>query len=167
MPPVMAGFWTLTIGYMLLAFGLYGFHLILMISIFNTVEYNELKTGNRREGIITSIRPFLTKLGCALVVVFTTLCYLMFRVTDFTNRIAGLEQAANQNLITTEAKNAEIAGIIQNVGKGQSIGMLLFMVIVPFVLLLASYLLYIRFYKLDEEKYAQILSELENRKKAD
>ena len=167
MPPVMAGFWTLTIGYMLLAFGLYGFHLILMISIFNTVEYNELKTGSRREGIITSIRPFLTKLGCALVVVFTTLCYLMFRVTDFTNRIAGLEQAANQNLITTEAKNAEIAGIIQNVGKGQSVGMLLFMVIVPFVLLLASYLLYIRFYKLDEEKYAQILSELENRKKAD
>ena len=165
MPAVMAAFWTLTIGYMLLAFGLYGFHLILMISIFNTVEYNELKKGCRREGIITSIRPFITKLGCALVVVITSLCYLLFRVTDFTNKIANLEQAANQNLITTETKNAEIAQVIQNVGKGQSVGMLLFMVFVPLVLLLASYLLYKRFYKLDEDKYAEILSELEKQNK--
>ena len=165
MPAAMPAFWVLTIGYMLLAFGLYGYHLVLMISIFNTVEYNELKKGSRREGIITSIRPFITKLGCALVVVITSLCYLLFRVTDFTNKIASLEQAANQNLITTEMKNAQIAQVIQNVGKGQSIGMLLFMVIVPFVLLLISYLLYKRFYKLDEEAYAQIVSELENKNK--
>lgn len=163
MPAIMAAFWVLTIGYMLLAFGLYGYHLVLMISIFNTVEYNELKKGSRREGIITSIRPFITKLGCALVVVITSLCYLLFRVTDYTNQIAGFEQAANQNLITTEMKNAEIANVIQNVGKGQSIGMLLFMVIVPFVLLLTSYLLYKHFYKLDEDKYAEIIKELENR----
>lgn len=167
MPANMAAFWVLTIGYMLLAFGLYGFHLVLMISIFNTVEYNELKKGSRREGIITSIRPFITKLGCALVVVITSLCYLLFRVTDFTNKIAGFEQAANQNLIDAATKNAQIAQVIQNVGKGQSVGMLLFMVFVPLVLLLISYLLYVRFYKLDEEQYAQILSELENRSKAD
>ena len=163
MPANMVAFWMLTIGYMLLAFGLYGYHLILMISIFNTVEYNELKKGSRREGIITSIRPFITKLGCALVVVITSLCYLLFRVTDFTNQIAAFEQSANQNLITTEMKNAEIAKVIQNIGKGQSIGMLLFMVIVPFVLLLISYLLYVRFYKLDEDKYAEIIRELENK----
>lgn len=167
MPANMAAFWVLTIGYMLLAFGLYGFHLVLMISIFNTVEYNELKKGSRREGIITSIRPFITKLGCALVVVITSLCYLLFRVTDFTNKIAGFEQAANQNLIDVATKNAQIADVIQNVGKWQSVGMLLFMVFVPLVLLLISYLLYVRFYKLDEEQYAQILSELENRSKAD
>ena len=167
MPANMAAFWVLTIGYMLLAFGLYGFHLVLMISIFNTVEYNELKKRSRREGIITSIRPFITKLGCALVVVITSLCYLLFRVTDFTNKIAGFEQAANQNLIDVATKNAQIAQVIQNVGKGQSVGMLLFMVFVPLVLLLISYLLYVRFYKLDEEQYAKILSELENRSKAD
>ena len=167
LPANMTAFWMLTIGYMLLAFGLYGFHLVLMISIFNTVEYNELKKGSRREGIITSIRPFITKLGCALVVVITSLCYLLFRMTDFTNKIAGFEQAANQNLIDVATKNTQIAEVIQNVGKGQSVGMLLFMVFVPLVLLLISYLLYIRFYKLDEEQYAQILSELENRSKAD
>ena len=88
-------------------------------------------------------------------------------MTDFTNKIAGFEQAANQNLIDVATKNAQIAQVIQNVGKGQSVGMLLFMVFVPLVLLLISYLLYVRFYKLDEEQYAQILSELENRSKAD
>ena len=88
-------------------------------------------------------------------------------MTDFTNKIANLEQAANQNLITTELKNAQIADLIQNVGKGQSIGMLLFMVFVPFVLLLVSYLLYKRFYKLDEEKYAEILSELKAKSKTE
>ncbi len=164
MPANMVAFWTLTIGYMLLAFGLYGYHLVLMISIFNTVEYNELKKGSRREGIITSIRPFITKLACALVVVITSLCYLIFRVTDFTNKIAGFEQAANQNLITTEMKNAQIAEVIRNVGKGQSVGMLLFMVFVPLVLLLISYFLYVRFYKLDEEEYAKIVARLEGQK---
>ena len=64
-------------------------------------------------------------------------------------------------------KNAQIADLIQNVGKGQSIGMLLFMVFVPFIFLLVSYLLYKRFYKLDEEKYSEILSELENRNKSE
>ncbi len=164
LPANMLGFWTLTIGYMLSAFGMYGFYLIMMISIFNTVEYNELKKGRRDEGIITSIRPFITKLGSALVVVFTSLCYLIFRVTDYTNRIADLEQQANQGLLNAEQKNAAIDSVIAMVKPGQANGMLLFMTIVPFALLLASYFLYIRFYKLDEEKYAEIVKELESRK---
>jgi len=164
MPAEMPGFWVLTIGYMLSAFGLYGFYLIMMISIFNTVEYNELKKGKRGEGIITSIRPFITKLASAVVVMITSLCYLLFHVTDYTNKIAGFEQAANQNLITTETKNLEIDNVIAMVDKGQANGMLLFMTIVPFILLLASYFLYIRFYKLDEEKYAEIVQELEKRR---
>ena len=163
MPAAMPAFWVLTIGYMLSAFGMYGFYLVMMISIFNTVEYNELTKGKRCEGIITSIRPFITKLSSAVVVMITSLCYLLFRVTDYTNKIAGLEQSANQNLITTEIKNAEIDKVISMVENGQTSGMLLFMTIVPFAMLLASYFLYIRFYKLDEEKYAEIVRELEQK----
>ncbi len=166
MPSNMVGFWALTIGYMLSAFGLYGFYLIMMISIFNTVEYNELIKGKRGEGIITSIRPFITKLASAVVVVITSLCYLIFHVTDYTNKIAGFEQDANQKLISTEVKNAEIDKVIAMVDKGQANGMLLFMTIVPFILLILSYFLYKKFYKLDEERFAQIVQELEDRKKA-
>lgn len=165
MPENMLAFWVLTIGYMLSAFGMYGFYLIMMISIFNTVEYNELTKGKRGEGIITSIRPFITKLASAVVVMITSLCYLLFRVTDYTNRIAGFEQAANQNLISTETKNLEIDKVIALVDKSQANGMLLFMTIIPFILLLASYFFYVRFYKLDEERYAEIVKELEDRRK--
>ena len=82
----------------------------------------------------------------------------------YTNKIAGFEQQANQNLITTEVKNAEIDKVIEMVGRGQTNGMLLFMTILPLILLLASYFLYIRYYKLDEDRYAEIVQELEKRK---
>ena len=59
----------------------------MMISIINTVEYNELQFGTRDEGIITSMRPFLTKLATSLVVVITTVTYIICRVTDYTNEI--------------------------------------------------------------------------------
>ena len=52
-------FLLITIGYMLANFGQYGYYLILMISVINTVEYNEYIHGTRDEGIITSMRPFL------------------------------------------------------------------------------------------------------------
>ena len=64
-----AKFLLITVGYMLANFGQYGFYLILMISVINTVEYNEYIHGTRDEGIITSMRPFLTKLASALAVV--------------------------------------------------------------------------------------------------
>ena len=54
-------FLLITIGYMLANFGQYGYYLILMISVINTVEYNEYIHGTRDEGIITSMRPFLTR----------------------------------------------------------------------------------------------------------
>ena len=55
--------------------GQYCFYLVMMISILNTVEYNEYKRGVRDEAIIASLRPFLTKM--ALIVLVTTL-YLAF-----------------------------------------------------------------------------------------
>ena len=51
----------ITGGYMLANFGQYCYYLIMMISIINTVEYNELLTGSRDEAIIASLRPFITE----------------------------------------------------------------------------------------------------------
>ena len=76
--------------YMIVNLGLYGFYLIMMISIMNTVEYNQLKTGHRNEAIITSMRPLLTKMGSAIIVALTSLTYLLFNVTEKTNQISAL-----------------------------------------------------------------------------
>ena len=159
-------FGVLTLGYMLSNFGQYGFYLVMMISIINTVEYNEYKHGTREEAIIASIRPFFTKMGSALVVVITSVSYMIFGVTTYTNQISDLESAAAGGLITEAEKLAGIESVIAGIQGNQSNGLLLCMVVIPFVLMFASYLLYRKHYILDEEEYDRICRVIAERKQA-
>ena len=156
--------WLFTVGYMLANFGQYSFYLIMMISILNTVEYNELKHGERDDAIIASLRPFLTKLASALVAVITYVCYIVFGVLSYTNEISSLEQMTSMGDITETQKLSEIAGVISNVQSGQKIGLLLCITVIPFVFMFASYMLYKKRYTLDEKEYERICAELEARK---
>lgn len=153
-----------TVGYMLANFGQYGFYLIMMISVMNTVEYNELKHGTRDEGIISSLRPFLTKLASALTVAIAYLTYVSFHILQYTNGISDLETQANENIITETVKNQKITELLQGVVPSQSQGLLLVMTILPFLLLFLSYILYKKHYILDEPEYDRICRELEARK---
>jgi len=157
-------FWILTVGYMIANLGQYGFYLIMMISILNTVEYNEYTTGSRDDAIIASVRPFVTKLGSALIVVITTVSYLIFNVTSYTNQISELETQAQQGLLTDEAKLAQIESVLGGVQASQSVGLLLTMVLLSFVFMLLTYVLYMKHYKLDEPEYERICAELAKRK---
>ena len=159
-------FAVLTLGYMLSNFGQYGFYLVMMISIINTVEYNEYKHGTREEAIIASIRPFFTKMGSALVVVITSISYVVFGVTNYTNQISDLESAAASGLITEAEKLSSIEAVIAGIQGNQSEGLLLCMVVIPFVLMFISYLLYRKHYILDEEEYDRICKVIEARKKS-
>ncbi len=164
----------LTIGFMISNLGQYGFYLIMMISILNTVEYNEYNTGNRDDAIIAAVRPFVTKLGSALIIAITTISYLIFNVTDITKQISDLEQAAQVDTIgvveeaalkAIEAdKLAKIENVLRTVTKSQTVGLLLIMIILSFVFMLATYILYMKHYKLDEPEYERICRELEQRK---
>ena len=109
------------------------FYLVMMISIINTVEYNEYKHGTREEAIIASIRPFFTKMGSALVVVITSVTYIIFNVTGYTNQISDLESAAASGLITEAEKLSSIESVLSGVQLSQSNGLLLCMVVIPFV----------------------------------
>ena len=158
------GFIVLVLGYMLSNFGQYGFYLVMMISIINTVEYNEYKHGTREEAIVASIRPFFTKMSSAVVVIITYVSYMVFGVTGYTNQISDLESAAASGAIAEAEKLAGIEQVLSGVQGGQSVGLLLCMVVVPFALLLISYLLYRKHYILDEEEYDRICREIAARK---
>ncbi len=160
----MPKFILITVGYMLANFGQYGFYLIMMISIMNTVEYNELKHGTRDEGIVSSLRPFLTKLASALTVAIANATYLAFHILEYTNGIAGFEQQANQGVLSSDQKADAITNLLQGVRHGQSVGLLLVMTVLPCVLMFLSYVLYKKRYKLDEAEYERICGELERRK---
>ena len=160
----MLKFYIVTIGYMLANFGQYGFYLIMMISIMNTVEYSEYKFGARDEAIIGSLRPFLTKLASALTVVITTVTYLIFRVTNYSNQISELENQAAAGTITDTQKISQIAQILSNVTSGQSRGLLISMTVLPFIMMIISYFLYQKKYKLDEKEYDRICEEIAKKK---
>ncbi len=162
--PAGIAFWVLTIGYMLSCFGQYAYYLIMMISIINTVEYNEYKIGSRDEAIIASVRPFVTKMSSALIVVMTYVCYMMFSVTSYTDKIADFENQAAQGIINEQQKADGISAVISGVDPSQAWGLLIFMTVIPCILMLLSNIIYQKKYKLDEAEYARICKELEERK---
>ena len=157
-------FLLMTLGYMLANFGQYGFYLIMMISIMNTVEYNELKHGTRDEGIVSSLRPFLTKLASALTIAIASATYFAFNILEYTNGIARFEQMANKGAMTSDQKADAITALLQGVQSKQSLGLLIVMTVLPCALMFLSYLLYKRHYKLDEAEYDRICDELAARK---
>lgn len=157
----MGKFWIIAVGYTLSNFGQYAFYLVMMISIINTVEYNQYKFGTRDEAVITSLRPFITKMASALVVAITSAIYLIFGVTDYTNQISELEQQCTRGLISEEQKLSDIAAILTGASSGQIVGMLLCMTILPCVLMVISYVLYCKKYMLDEAEYERICEELQ------
>lgn len=163
LPPAMPKFWLLTLGYMAANFGQYCFYLILMISIINTVEYNEYQHGTRDEAIIASLRPFLTKLGSALVVALTSLSYLIFGVTSYTNQISTLENAASAGTMAEAEKLASIGNVLSTVQPWQTSGLILCLTVLPCLFMLAAYLLYQKHYRLDEQEYERICAELASR----
>lgn len=163
MPAGTAKFWIITIGYMLSNFGQYCYYLIMMISIINTVEYNEYKNGTRDEAIIASLRPFLTKMASALIVVITSISYLVFGVTHYTNQISELERQASMGVITEAEKLSSISDVLAGVSHSQSLGLLITMSVLPCVLMMISYFLYLRHYTLDEDEYDRICQELQKR----
>ena len=164
MPQSNLKFWVITISYMFTNLGQYAYYLVMMISIINTVEYNEYKNGERDEAIIASLRPFLTKLSSALVVLLTSVTYLIFGVTGITNQISSLERETSLGLITEVEKLSSINGVLSGISKMQTTGLMLVMGILPAVLMTAAYLLYKKHYILDEDEYDRILVELEKRK---
>ena len=154
------GFMLLVIGYMLSNFGQYCYYLVMMISIINTVEYNEYKTGTRDEAIIASVRPFMTKMASAIIVMITTGSYLLFGVTNYTNQISNYESLSALGTISEVEKLASIQSVIAGVESSQSIGLLICMTILPCAFMLISNMLYQKNYKLDEEEYDRICKEL-------
>ena len=160
----MIKFYIITFGYMLANFGQYGFYLIMMISIINTVEYNEHKHGKRAEAIISSLRPFLTKLGSAICVALTSATYMIFRITKISQGISDYENQAAEKLITDIEKSSLIENLLQNVQKSQSIGLLVAMTVVPLAFMLLSYFLYKKKYILTEDEYDRICQELDERR---
>lgn len=141
-----------------------GFYLICVINITNTVEYNEYKTGERKEGLIFSLRPFTAKMGSALMQGIISLVYVIAGVLAVTNGISDLENKATQSIITSEEKLNSINTLIAGVSEESKTILLICMCLIPMVFLASILIIHKKKFKLNEATMSYILEEIEKRK---
>ncbi len=143
------------------------FYLIAAIFLANTIEYNELITGERNEALIFSVRPFMSKLSSSLQQVIIMVVYLAVGLTDITNKISEAENAAisNPGLWTVDYKADYISGVLEGASDFMTFALRSVMVILPIVFMGIGYLITVKKYKIDENEYKRILDELEKRHK--
>lgn len=144
----------------LLFFGQAFIQILVLMMLADTIEYGQWKNGTRNESIQFALQPFVNKMGSAFQAPITMLTFAISGM-DILNRsfseiAPGLTGDALQN-----AKDA----ILDNTGNlgGMLLIMRLSMIIIPLILILLSYLLYVRKYKIDKPFYDKIIADLNER----
>lgn len=139
------------------------FYLILIIMMENTIEYNEWKTGERKEAVAFSLRPLTAKLASSAQQGIVYLTLLVSGALAVTNGISDLEVQKGLGLITDTAVTDGANALIAN-GNHDMVVLAAVMTLVPFVLYVGAYLITRFLYNIDEKKYAQIVKEVEERR---
>ena len=117
--------------------------------------------GNKDNGNLFQKAPSMQKMSSAVIVVLTTVSYMIFGVTNYTNQISDFESASAAGLITEAEKLTAIKAVVGSVEAGQSLGLLIFMTVIPCALMLISNYLYQKKYALDEVEYERICKAIE------
>ncbi|MDD3171306.1 MAG: glycoside-pentoside-hexuronide (GPH):cation symporter [Bacilli bacterium] len=71
------------------------FYMVLTVNLTNTIEYNEYKTGERREGVIFSLRPFMAKFASAVTQLIITGILIFSGIYALTENVSMLETQKN------------------------------------------------------------------------
>ena len=123
--------------------------LLMLLFLADAVEYGEWKLGKRNEAASFAVQPFINQFGGAI----------SKGIVSFTLIISGLNMIANEIGLFPE-KEAEI---ISGIESGSIWIMKLSMMILPLICILVGFILYHKKFKIDEELYATIVSDLEKR----
>lgn len=137
------------------------FYLILLIMMENTIEYNEWKTGERKEAVAFSLRPLTAKLASSAQQGIVWVTLFISGALAVTEGISSLEVAKGLG----DSVDVE-AGANQLIANGNQ-DMIIFaavMTLLPFLLYVGAYLITRFLYNIDEKKYAQIVKEVDERR---
>jgi sugar (glycoside-pentoside-hexuronide) transporter len=107
--------------------------LLMLMFISDSVEYGEWKFHKRNDSVTVSLQPFINKLGNALA----------SGIVGATVIAAGINESTDVSQVTQQGLDLLKSS----------------MLIVPLILVVISYLIYRKFYRIDEVFYKQIISE--------
>lgn len=110
---------------------------LMLMFLADTIEYGQWKFGKRNDSITFSVQPFINKIGGAIA----------SGILGATLIISGINAAQTVGEVTA---------------RGITI-MKFSMMIIPLIVIVIGYLIYLRKFKIDEEMHARIIRELEER----
>ena len=111
--------------------------MLMLMFLTDTIEYGQLKMGKRNESITFSVQPFINKIGGAIA-----------------SGVLGL------TLILSGINEAETAAVVT---EGGITMMKLSMLILPLIVIVLGYVIYMKKFKIDEKRYGEILADLKER----
>lgn len=142
--------------------GLYNLAVVVMVN--NTIEYDEMRFGERHDSIISAIRSFASKLSGALNQGAASLILIISGIYAVSQNISGLEVKIGNGSITSEEALVLADEYTAGVGMSQTIILRAGMVIVPLVVMIIAYIIIRTKYVIDEKEYERILGEIAKKK---
>jgi melibiose permease/lactose/raffinose/galactose permease len=141
--------------------------LLMLLFLADAVEYGEWKLGKRNESVSFAVQPFINKLGGAVGTAVVTATLIISginpvskQITEIENSIEGVTDAA-----AIGAAQQEITDLINGVGGSSLWIMKGAMMILPLICILVGFVIYYKKFKIDEETYARIITDLKEREK--
>ncbi|MBO7221666.1 MAG: MFS transporter, partial [Clostridia bacterium] len=145
------------------SFGQALFYQVLTISMTNTIEYNDLKTGSRDEGFIFSVRPFMAKMGSSVVKLIETIILLAIGYTAISEIISKATVDQANGLITEDVMKEQIANALASADPNAAQWVMICMAVLPVIFLTGAFILYMKKYKIDEVEYENICAQIRER----
>ncbi len=126
----------------------------------DTIEYGQWKLGTRNESVIFSLNPFITKMASAVEVGIFSFTLLISGINGYSNQISELEKSTT---LTQEQIKMQAQAVASSVPDSATMIMRISMIVLPLILIVISYWVYRRFYKIDDKMYTQIIADLNAR----
>jgi sugar (glycoside-pentoside-hexuronide) transporter len=111
--------------------------LLMLVFLTDTIEYGQWKLGRRNVAVTFALQPFINKVGAALATQIVSIAVI----------ISGVNSAATPDDVTP----------------GGLLIIKIAMLILPPILIIVGYLIYRAKYRIDEEMYATLVSDLKER----
>lgn len=146
----------------LLFFGQGFMQVLHIIMLADTIEYGQWKLGTRNESVIFSVNPFVVKLATSIQILVVSITLAITKLNR--DVIKPLTDEINLN----KPDNDWIRNFIgTNVTGEMRFGLRMSMLFIPFLFVLASFLLYRFKFKIDENMHQKITEELRVRVELD
>ena len=138
-------------------------NMLIIVMLNNTIEYDELKFQERHDSIISTVRSFSAKLSGAINQGIVNLTLIISGIYAISQNISELEVKAGAGQIAREEVLTAADAFIQSAEAEQLFILRMGITLVPLAALAFCLFIMNKYYKIDEEKYDEILAQIKDR----